>query len=354
MANPYEGLPDYQFWRRSVAEPAPAAVDPVVSVPFRLSKAERIVTAGSCFAQHVARHLKQHGFNHHVTEAGHPFVASVAAQNGYGLFSARYGNVYTARQLLQLWQRAYGQFRPGEPAWKRPDGTFADPFRPQIQRIGFHSIAELEADRQAHLALVRRAFEEMEVFIFTLGLTEAWTATADGAVFPVAPGAVAGAFDPARHGFVNFGVENVVQDLANFLLLARAKNPHFKLILTVSPVPLVATAEDRHVLVSTTYSKSVLRVAADYIVRDFANAAYFPAYEIVTGAFTRGRYFASDLRSVTEEGVGHVMSVFLRHFSDGAAAPAPAPPQAPPAVIDAEDLVRVQCEEEALDPARRA
>lgn len=41
--------------------------------------------------------------------------------------------------------------------------------------------------------------------------------------------------------------------------------------------------------------------------------AYFPSYEIVTGAFTRGRYFAADLRSVTEEGVEHVMRLFLHH-----------------------------------------
>ena len=34
------------------------------------------------------------------------------------------------------------------------------------------------------------AFRDLDVFVFTLGLTEAWVAKADGAVFPLAPGVV--------------------------------------------------------------------------------------------------------------------------------------------------------------------
>ena len=36
------------------------------------------------------------------------------APHGYGIYSARFGNIYTARQLLQLIQRAYGEFVPVE------------------------------------------------------------------------------------------------------------------------------------------------------------------------------------------------------------------------------------------------
>ncbi|MES2303044.1 MAG: GSCFA domain-containing protein, partial [Pseudomonadota bacterium] len=84
---------------------------------------------------------------------------------------------------------------------------------------------------------------------------------------------------------------------------------------TVSPVPLVATAENRHALVATTYSKSVLRVVAEEVARTDSRVEYFPSYEIITGSYSRGRYFESDLRSVTPEGVAHVMRVFMKHFS---------------------------------------
>jgi hypothetical protein len=62
------------------------------------------------------------------------------------------------------------------------------------------------------------------------------------------------------------------------------------------------------------YSKSVLRVACEEVSLLYKNVSYFPSYEIITGNFSRGKYFGDDLRSVTEEGVAHVMNVFLKHF----------------------------------------
>lgn len=92
-------------------------------------------------------------------------------------------------------------------------------------------------------------------------------------------------------------------------------NPAARILLTVSPVPLIATFEDEHVLTATTYSKSVLRVAAGEAARQSGRVAYFPSYEIITGNFTRGRYYADDLREVREEGVRHVMRLFMAHYA---------------------------------------
>src|SRR5208337_4041953 len=91
-----------------------------------------------------------------------------------------------------------------------------------------------------------------------------------------------------------------------------------RFILTVSPVPLIATMEDRSVLASTTYSKSVLRVAAEEIAGRYDEVAYFPSYEVITGNYTRSRYFDEGLRDVTEEGVSHVMRLFMKHYADDA------------------------------------
>ena len=54
-----------------------------------------------------------------------------------------------------------------------------------------------------HLDCVLAAFRQASVFVFTLGLTEAWVSRADGAVFPACPGTVAGSFDAGRHHFHN-------------------------------------------------------------------------------------------------------------------------------------------------------
>ena len=68
-------------------------------------------------------------------------------------------------------------------------------------------------------------------------------------------------------------------------------------------------------LVATTYSKSVLRAAIDEVCSRHEHCDYFPSYEIVTGNYSRGRYFEGDLRSVTPEGVRHVMRLFLKHYA---------------------------------------
>ena len=118
----------------------------------------------------------------------------------------------------------------------------------------------------------------------------------------------------SKYAFENFRLGNMVDDLKKFLTKLRVVNRAVRVILTVSPVPLVATYEPRHVLLSTTYSKAALRVVAEIVTASLRNVAYFPSYEIITGPQARGRYYADDLREVTPEGVSHVMSVFKRHY----------------------------------------
>jgi hypothetical protein len=351
--HPYVGRPAYQFWKSAPGSDDPAGLDPVVDPGFRIALADRVVTAGSCFAQHVARHLVMAGLNHHVTEPGHPMLPpEIRADFNYGVFSARYGNLYTARQLRQLLARAYGDFAPVETVWERADGRVADPFRPQIQPKGFVSATEARLDQAQHLAAVRRAVEEMDVFVFTLGLTEAWLDRRDGAVFPLAPGVVAGRYDPERYRFHNFTAAEVIEDMQAAIDLIRAKNPRVRILLTVSPVPLNATALERHVLVSTTYSKAVLRVAAEQLAADWDGLEYFPSYEIITAPQLRGRYYAADGRAVLEEGVRHVMGVFFRHYTT--VAPAEAEAEAAPAPAadrhteEMGEIVAALCDEEAI------
>ncbi|WP_373503574.1 GSCFA domain-containing protein [Aestuariivirga sp.] len=361
--NPYVSLPSKAFWRRSVASMSAGDVDPVGTFDLSLSPSTKVATAGSCFAQHIARHLKASGFNYYVAEEGHPLMPEhVRVANNYSTFSARFGNIYTARQLLQLFERAYGRFAPKEGPWVDPDGTVRDPFRPTVQPGNFVSAAEMLVDREQHFAAVRRMFETLDVFVFTLGLTECWRARADGAVFPICPGVDGGAFDPRYCRFYNQTYVDVVNDMRAFIDGLKAVNPAARVILTVSPVPLMATAApDAHVLSATTYSKSVLRVAAETLRLQYDFVHYFPSYEIITGAFNRGRYYADDLRNVTEEGVSHVMRLFLKYAAGEheltAAANQPRKKSEDEKRVEefaaqAAAFVAVECDEEKLDSAR--
>jgi hypothetical protein len=356
MPHPYRDLPDYCFWRRAVSAVLASEVDPVLATKFTIRRSDRIATAGSCFAQHISRHLETSGYNFFVTETLNQFIAPHFARSyNYGVFSARYGNIYTARQFIQLLHRAYGLFVPVDDAWITQNGRAFDPYRPQIQPNGFSSLRELQADRVQHLAAVRRAVEQADVFVFTLGLTETWECVDDGAVYPICPGVAGGIFDPARHRFVNFRMQQVLDDMITAFEIIRQRNRNIRFIVTVSPVPLVATAEHQHVLVSTTYSKSVLRAVCGELDQQFEDVAYFPSYEDITGNFSRGAYFQPDLREVTDSGVQHVMRLFMRHYAgakeideagDGRAANPPRSTQFAQTISAAAAVI---CDEEALD-----
>lgn len=358
-SHPYSKLPDYAYWRQGVADVPPGALDPVVEAPFRFAARDEVATAGSCFAQHIGRYLKSSGCNYLVTEEPHSFIGPQATEAlNYGIYSARYGNIYTSRQLLQLFDRAYGRFAPEENYWREGAACVIDPFRPQIQPGGFNSERELDYDRERHFHCVREAFEKLDVFVFTLGLTELWRSREDGAVFPLCPGVAGGDYSAAKHEFVNLGVEEVVADMTAFIERLRSVNKNARVILTVSPVPLVATAEPRHVLLSTVYSKSTLRIACDRLMRSLKEVAYFPSYEIIAGGYAQTDYFAPDRRSVTQEGVAHVMRLFERHFIKRSAAQealrgairalAPAAKAEDPIA----EAVRLMCDEEALSLER--
>ncbi len=354
--NLYRGRPDHAFWRHGVVAAPAGLPDVAAGLPFRVAPGERVATAGSCFAQHLARNLPAFGIEPMVTER---FTAAVGQRDeGYGIFPARFGNIYTTAQLLQLFERAYGLRRPALRAWTLPVGGLVDPFRPRVQSGGFPNIETLEADRARHLAAVRRMFEGCDVFVFTLGLTEGWIAE-DGSALPLHPGVLGIATPEGAYRFNNAGFAACHAALMSFVAALREVNPAVRIMLTVSPVPLVATFEDRHVLVSTTASKAVLRAVADQACRDDPRIAYFPSYEIITGPQARGRYFGEDLREVTPDGVEAVMAAFARHAIGGSmpastaptgplsAAPAALPVSAQDAAAHAA-LSAVICDEDAI------
>ncbi|MDR7153285.1 hypothetical protein J2W40_000079 [Sphingobium xenophagum] len=351
--NPYHGLQDHQFWRRAISRTESHAVDPVTRVKFQISQADRVATAGSCFAQHISRRLSGIGFNYFVPEDGASLSEVERRADGYGMFSARYGNIYTVRQLLQLFQEAYGDRVKSEAAWQRSDGRFVDPFRPVITPAGYESAEEVAKARKTHLASVRRVFNQARVFVFTLGLTESWIARDSGDVFPLAPGVSGGVFDEARYAFVNMRAMDVVADLTQFLGLLKLQNCDVKVILTVSPVPLIATYDDRHVLVSNTYSKSALRVAAEEVSALYDWVDYFPSFEIITGNFNGGRYFEDDLREVNAAGVSHAMRCFLDHYVENGTSSTPSVPPVNSDPVAAEAMLRrmeaVICDEEIIE-----
>lgn len=306
--NPYKSQTDIAFWSKSISN----GFDPnslITTCDALFKKNDLVTSAGSCFASNLVPYIESAGLTYLRTEKIPGIFSQLGENLGYANFSAAYGNVYTARQLLQLYQRALGTFVPKEDRWQI-ENSVIDPFRPGL-KFPAASNEEFDLLTKSHLRATREAFENADVFVFTLGLTEGWVSKADASTYPSCPGTIAGNFDSKKYEFKNFTVNEIVDDVSTFIELLRNRNPKVRFIISVSPVPLVATATKNHVLTSTIYSKSVLRVAAEEISSSLNKVTYFPAFEIITGPQAPHDFFEEDRRNVSKKGIEVVMATLL-------------------------------------------
>lgn len=342
--SPYQGLASNKFWKSGVSEQAPTEIQGLYTKRYTIKPTDRIATAGSCFAQHIARQMRKRGFNVLDTEPAPVALGDGDAQYfGYRLYSARYGNIYHMRQLLQLVKECLGQHTPTDIIWEKA-GRYYDALRPSVEPDG-HATPELvQRHRAAHLARVKELLHKADIFVFTFGLTEAWEHIASGTIYPGAPGTIAGSYDPTIYRFKNFAFNELLSDFLEFRDIMRGINPNIKFLVTVSPVPLIATASDEHVLAATMYSKSVLRALTGQLYHEYQDIDYFPSYDLIASPFSRGMFYHPSLRTVTDNGVENAMRVFFSEHQNAVAINA----AASPSKVD-EGENKVVCEDVLLE-----
>ncbi|NDV02215.1 GSCFA domain-containing protein [Pseudoroseicyclus tamaricis] len=338
---PYSDLPPSAYWKTAMGDNF-ADLTGLYQPKWRIGPEHAVATYGSCFAQHFGRSLRARKFTWVDGEPAPAGLEKEAAERfGYGVFSARTANIYTPTLLAQWGRWAFAGEEVPQEAWAQ-DGRVYDPFRPRIEPEGFASEEEMRRLQGVAIRAFRRSIEEADVLVFTLGLTERWL-NAAGFEYPMCPGTAAGTFDESAHRFDNLGFLEAKAGMEEAMSLFKAANPGLRFLLTVSPVPLVASASGRHVLAATMQSKAILRAVAGDLAASREDTDYFPSFEIIFNPIYGRRFFQDNLRGIAPGGVNRVMG----HFFDTQAAIFGAPEAAG---SDAEDEARadVICEEELL------
>ncbi len=305
------GRPEDVFWPNPVHESHPRSLAdtlPFVQRHPLLDRSTPIGSAGSCFAAEISQYLQLNGYRYVVTETipapeSGVVVDGYSPEDGLTPFCANYGLLFNAPSFSQLAERAFGE-RGFHPLLFRDQAThtYVDPYR---EGVYFASAACYDADREVHTTAVRRALETCEVFVVTLGLNECWELW-DGTVMSRNPRDNGYFF--ARHRVLD--VQENIDAVERFNDLCLRHNPAFTIILSVSPVPFLATGRGKthHVVEANSHSKAVLRVAAEELVRRNPNIHYFPSYELVTTCLPQP--WADDCRHVNRDAVQRVMQMF--------------------------------------------
>lgn len=314
MSHPYFNIKNRQRWSTAISNSAHPSFEIGDSKGLKLDDEDRIVSMGSCFAQHIANQIQEIGLNYLQN-----FEVSTQQAHLPRPFSANYGNIYTACQLKQLLESCLAFKDTGTFPYlfekNLLETGYVDMLRPNAQGCSnFEDQRQALLARQEHLAGLFDLLSSANLIIFTLGLTESWVDINSNLVLPIAPGVVGGAYDETRHQFKNWNFNDVYNDIVESFKMLKGLNSKTRLLLTVSPVPLAATYEENDVFVATTYSKSVLRAVAGELSRKFPDIHYFPSYEIINHPLLKNFSFDSDMRTVSAEGVSAVMFYFRKSF----------------------------------------
>ena len=300
--HPYMDLGARAFWKTAVAQPL-ANKQKLANLHGDLipNAQMKIASVGSCFAQHVGGWL---------SAAGYRFLSSKLLESSNSSFAT--GNIYTPRALTQWLEMSKPNNTPMlEAGIYEAGGVWYDLLRPTFRGDGFPTLQQLLSDRADCVAEILETICEADLFIFTLGLTEAWH-DQNGLIYPSCPGIICGEFNDQEYQFHNFSYEELCSDILKLREELLGLNPGLRILLTVSPVPLTATASGQHVLVANGYSKSTLRAVAGQLSNQFDDVYYFPSYELITTQHYPDPRFEENMRTVTEAGVQLVMN----HFQD--------------------------------------
>jgi hypothetical protein len=250
--------------------------------PF-ISKSHYITAFGSCFAAYVTQFLVEQGYR--------VFGESMPADSYVIRCGEGMANSYA---IAQQFQWAYGEKEFDESLWFDKNISEAS-YDPDIRQR------------------TRAIFEQTEVFIFTLGISEVWYNKQTGDAFWRA--IPRSRYNPERHGFKVATVEENRANLETVHRIIRERRPDAAIIFTVSPVPLLATFRPVSCITANTVSKAILRVAVDEFVRahpDDKRLFYYPSFEIIK-EFFRDPY-RGDNRHVREHLLKKMMSGFVKHY----------------------------------------
>lgn len=245
-----------------------------------IDRTTQITAFGSCFAANISNWLARRNFR--VLNKGEEAKNAYVVTMGEGMV-----NSFVIRQQFE-W------------AWENKIFEQALWHGYKAEEYGYDEAVRLET---------KRIFDETEVFILTFGLSEVWYDEPTRNVFwRTIPKDV---YDPTRHKFRLSTIEENRENILAIYDLIQKHRPDAKVIVTLSPVPLIATFRNVSCITANSVSKATLRVALDEAVatrRHDGRLFYWPSYELVNDVFHAP--FRPDRRHFPSPILDHIMRLF--------------------------------------------
>jgi tetratricopeptide (TPR) repeat protein len=299
------------YWpERSGSNRLEPVTKPEFRSTFELEPGERIFTIGSCFAREIEGELLKRGFKVPVQEIlKDPLFADIGT-----IVLNNYGTPSIYNELA--WALGSDQpYIPKDHILEVQSGKFVDiHLHPTVPPANW----DVCLSRRATLQYLMRQSLECRVIVITLGLAEVWYDSATHYYLNNIPRPALLRAYPDRFDLHVLSYEGAFHYFEKALLLLRSKGrKDQRVVLTVSPVPLLATHRPIDVIVANTYSKSVLRAVAETICAKYDWIDYYPSYESVMLS-DRASAWDADQIHVTKDLVALNVARLLDRYIPGA------------------------------------
>ena len=259
-----------------------------------LNKETKITTIGSCFAEELRLWLNQ---------------------NKYNISNPMWGQVYNIKNIKQIFKFSLepNTWNPKEVVWDF-DGDIRHPYikGPQLEPYKLGNKNNYIRNMNDLHDSFSKVLKEINVIIITLGQTEFWGNKDDKYAFYAAPW-INIKDGEKNHKFFNLSVEEVKEELRDSIKILKKHNPNIKIIISVSPVPLVASGQQKlSGFILANKAKSCQHIATLEVIDEFKNVQYMPSYEIVNSDLI-GSY-ENDGRHIKRTKVKSIMDTFEKLF----------------------------------------
>ena len=244
-----------------------------------INKNTRFFTMGSCFARNLAKSLHASGYVSHHMEI------------------SEYINTTFANKVFVDWLS---------------DAAIDGAIRDRIVELLPPGWSKENA-----LQIIRNS----DVFILTLGVAPAFFDRVTGDFVLPRPSGLNSRVLAEKYLFRTTSVQENVDNVLYLIEFIRKISPGMKIIVTVSPVPLLASFEYESAVQADCLSKSTMRLVAHEVVNNskLSNILYWPSFEVFRWAGSNAsNYYAADDGAawhVSEEKVAGTIRAFVDMFS---------------------------------------
>jgi tetratricopeptide (TPR) repeat protein len=247
--------------------------------PKFINQGTKFFTMGSCFARNLAKSLQASGFPAHHMEISEYINTTFANRVFVDWLSDADIDAAIRERIVELLP----------PAWSKENT----------------------------LQIIKGS----DVFILTLGVAPAFFDRATGDFVLPRPSALNSRVLAEKYLFRTTTVQENVDNVRYLLNFIRGIAPKIKVVVTVSPVPMLASFEYESAVQADCLSKSTMRLVAHEIVNNsnIENILYWPSFEVFRWAGSNAsNYYAADDGAawhVSEEKVGGTIQAFVEMFS---------------------------------------